>query len=353
MRRMLFAVDSKSFEISMDVFGEKLKGIIVERSKGLTSWIKFGSLSLCCLLEEWRPIVGVSLFQRFVKSWEDGGRKFKLESRANEAGRFLLSFVVDSETKRHCLMFPKGKGILGGWVFLAEKLRSLRVSTRDEPRGSPLSIGQSVELGWPIGSSCYAIQLWWEVQPGVSEVASMIKNGTGKEQEVREDGGGDSHVVCNVEQVQTHGQSTKVVVSCEVGESDLQKRKEGCGGLHDCGRDQTRKFWSSVGVVPPALNLQRFTNEPLMEEASRRDGVIVATTGGSEQGCGLEAVGGAKLGPLRVILADGREVEVSELSGRANGVVEEVIEGVRKGLSKRMWRRGMKWVSHAGIPVAC
>ena len=53
-----------------------------------------------------------------------------------------------------------------------------------------------------------------------------------------------------------------------------------------------------------------------------------------------------------MILADGREVEVSELSGRANGVVEEVIEGVRKGLSKRMWRRGMKWVSHAGIPVA-
>ena len=128
-------MDSKSFEISMDVFGEKLKGIIVERSKGLTSWIKFGSLSLCCLLEGVEAYCRGEFVQRFVKSWEDGGRKFKLESRANEAGRFLLSFVVDSETKRHCLMFPKGKGIMGGWVFLAEKLRSLRVSTRDEPRG--------------------------------------------------------------------------------------------------------------------------------------------------------------------------------------------------------------------------
>ena len=77
-----------------------------------------------------------------------------------------------------------------------------------------------------IGSSCYAIQLWWEVQLGVSEVASVIKNGTGKEQEVREDGGGDSRVVCNVEQVQTHGQSTKVVVSCEVGESDCRKERK-------------------------------------------------------------------------------------------------------------------------------
>ena len=44
-------MDSKSFEISADVFGEKLKGIIMERSRGFTSWIRFGSLSLCCLLE--------------------------------------------------------------------------------------------------------------------------------------------------------------------------------------------------------------------------------------------------------------------------------------------------------------
>ena len=50
--RSWFAVDSKSFEIYVDVFGEKCKGIIVERSRGFTSWIKFGSLSLCCLLEE-------------------------------------------------------------------------------------------------------------------------------------------------------------------------------------------------------------------------------------------------------------------------------------------------------------
>nr|CAN82607.1 hypothetical protein VITISV_034246 [Vitis vinifera] len=46
-----FAVDAKSFEISKDAFREKLKGIIMERSRGFTSWIKFGGLSLCCLLE--------------------------------------------------------------------------------------------------------------------------------------------------------------------------------------------------------------------------------------------------------------------------------------------------------------
>ena len=130
-----FALDSKSFKISVDVFGEKLKGVIVERSRGFTLWIRFGSLSLCCLLEGVEACCRGEFAKRFVKSWEDGGRKFKLERPANEADRFLLCSVVDSEVKKYCLVFPEGKGILGGWALLAEKLCSLGVLTRDEPRG--------------------------------------------------------------------------------------------------------------------------------------------------------------------------------------------------------------------------
>ena len=133
--RCWFAVDSKSFEISVDVSGERLKGIIVERNKGFTLWIKFENFSLCCLLEGVKACCRGKLVQRFVKSWEDGGRKFKLERPANEADRFLLCSVVDSEVKKYCLVFPEGKGILGGWALLAEKLCSLGVLTRDEPRG--------------------------------------------------------------------------------------------------------------------------------------------------------------------------------------------------------------------------
>ena len=132
--RSWFAVDSKSFEISVE-FREKLKGIIVERSRGFTSWIRFGSLSLCCLLEGVEAYCRGELAKRFVKSWEDGDRKFKLERCANEADKFLLCFVVDSEAKKYCLVFSEGKGILGGWALLAEKLRSLGVLTRDEPKG--------------------------------------------------------------------------------------------------------------------------------------------------------------------------------------------------------------------------
>ena len=121
--RSWFAVNSKSFEIYVDVFGEKCKGIIVERSRGFTLWIKFGSLSLCCLLEEVEACCKGEFAQRFVKSWENGGRKFKSKRRVNEASRFLLCFAVDSKAKKYCLVFPKGKGILGGWVLLAKKLR--------------------------------------------------------------------------------------------------------------------------------------------------------------------------------------------------------------------------------------
>ena len=42
--------------------------------------------------------------------------------------------MIDSDAKRHCLVFSEGKGFLGGWTLLAEKLRSLGILTRDEPR---------------------------------------------------------------------------------------------------------------------------------------------------------------------------------------------------------------------------
>ena len=126
-------MDSRSFEISVDVFGENLKGIVMERSRGFTSWIRFGSISLCCLLEGVKACCKGEFAKRYLKNWEDGGRKFKLECRENEADRFLLCSVVDLEANKYCLAFSEGKDILGGWTLLAEKLCSFGVSTCDEP----------------------------------------------------------------------------------------------------------------------------------------------------------------------------------------------------------------------------
>ena len=121
--------------------GRDLRESLWKRAEVLLSWIKFGNLSLCCLLEGVEACCRGVIVQGFVKSWEDGGRKFKLESRANEAGRFLLCSMVDSESKRYCLVFLEGKGILGGWVLLAEKLRFLGVLTWDEPKGTTAFYG--------------------------------------------------------------------------------------------------------------------------------------------------------------------------------------------------------------------
>ena len=63
---------------------------------------------------------------------------------------------------------------------------------------------------------------------------------------------------------------------------------------------------------------------------SGRDGAIVITNEGLKRGCASEAVKVAGLGPLRVILVDGKEAEVSGLSGKARKAVEEVIKDVSK-----------------------
>lgn len=51
---------------------------------------------------------------RFVKVWKDEGRKFRLDRCINGAGRFILCSVLNLEAKRFCLVFPEGKGLLGG-----------------------------------------------------------------------------------------------------------------------------------------------------------------------------------------------------------------------------------------------
>ena len=101
----------------------------MERSKSFSSWIRFGEKSLSYLLEGMEAWCRGESSSRCLKVWEEGGRKFRLECRSNEAGRFLLYSVRDLEAKKYCLVFPEGKGLVGGWFLLAKKLRALGVST--------------------------------------------------------------------------------------------------------------------------------------------------------------------------------------------------------------------------------
>ncbi|RVX21876.1 Mitogen-activated protein kinase 16 [Vitis vinifera] len=118
----------------------KLRGIILERSRGFSSWIWFGDGSLKRLLEGIEECCREEKEGRVVKVWEDEGRKFKLERRVNGAGRFILCSVLNIEAKRFCLVFPEAKGLLGGWATLAEKLRSLGVCIVVETKNAPMPI---------------------------------------------------------------------------------------------------------------------------------------------------------------------------------------------------------------------
>ena len=65
-------------------------------------------------------------------AWWENGRFFRLESKVNKAGRFLLCSVSDGEGKKHWLVFPEGMGFIKGWCLLAEKIRGLGFKSRAE-----------------------------------------------------------------------------------------------------------------------------------------------------------------------------------------------------------------------------
>ena len=71
-------IPSKSFDFSVEVVGGKLRGIIEERGRGLSAWIRFRDLSLCCLFERVETCCRDEGLVRWRKAWE-GRRKFKME----------------------------------------------------------------------------------------------------------------------------------------------------------------------------------------------------------------------------------------------------------------------------------
>ena len=133
-----FAVESKSYELTMEGKGKKTKCFITERSRGVASWIRFGVKGMEKLLWGVEEYCRVSVPAWRTLVWRENGRSFRLESRVNNAGRFLLCSVTDGEGKRHWLVFPEGRGLINGWSMLAGKIRGLGFKPRQEmiPRRS-------------------------------------------------------------------------------------------------------------------------------------------------------------------------------------------------------------------------
>ena len=143
-QRCWFAVDSMIFECLVEVVGSRLHGVILERSGGYSSWIRFGLSSLSFLLEGVESCCRQKVEEKFAKSWEENGRRFWLEKKTNGARNYILCSVLDLEAKKLCLVFPEGQGVKKGWFLLAEKLRVLGVTLSSEEKNPTL---KGLEVG--------------------------------------------------------------------------------------------------------------------------------------------------------------------------------------------------------------
>ncbi|KAJ9685080.1 hypothetical protein PVL29_017204 [Vitis rotundifolia] len=102
---------------------------IVERKRGVSSWVKMGSASLVFLVDSLLLCIKDSGKGKWERSWKENGRYFSLVRDLNKGGCFLRLGVVDPEGKRYGIFIPKGKGAKGGWASLVEALQSLDVAS--------------------------------------------------------------------------------------------------------------------------------------------------------------------------------------------------------------------------------
>ncbi|RVW56016.1 LINE-1 reverse transcriptase-like [Vitis vinifera] len=198
-----FAVESKSFEISIEEIRGRLRGTIWERSKGLSSWIRFGEKGLSLLLEGVEAWCRGESTSKLLKVWDEGARKFSLECRSNAAGRFLLCSVRDAERKKFCLVFPEGSGLVGGWVLLAKNLRALGVS----PTEGRISFQSVPSMGKEESNANTS-------EKGSSSYAEVVKGKKGMPVESMRVNLGEKAIMCREEQL------GRCLVGCFGGSSE-------------------------------------------------------------------------------------------------------------------------------------
>ncbi|RVX18413.1 hypothetical protein CK203_006490 [Vitis vinifera] len=122
-----FGVKSKTFKVETEKKKGKMQIFIVERKRGVSSWIKLRPASLGPLMEGLVFCTKDTRTEHWEKLWQENGRTFSLVRGENKGGCFLHLGVVDREKKRFSIFIPKGRGAKGGWALLVEALREVEV----------------------------------------------------------------------------------------------------------------------------------------------------------------------------------------------------------------------------------
>ncbi|RVW99472.1 hypothetical protein CK203_038437 [Vitis vinifera] len=308
--RCWFAMDSKSFEISVEVYGERwveaccrsdiVQGLVkgegmeegglswkVEQMRQKEKvfwedgfcWLKsFASLVFC---------LGMSLGEMLLPMGQELGEKDipserKLMDRCL-VGRWGQTPLSDPDMSALGSRYisalkrkPMVQGIepaLGQEAFrkIGDCCRGFVAVDENTANFKELQWGKLLVryegLEWPsslqvvVGSLCYAFQLWWEVKPGLSEVVPVIKNEKGKEREVRDDGEGDSRAGFKIVREQMHGEPAKVAEPCKVGEGGCRKKAQPSSTMSETETEANRttggqfSAWGKSSCFGPRGNL--------------------------------------------------------------------------------------------------
>ena len=142
-------MESKTFEIEAEEKKGKMQVIIVERKRGVSSWIKMGPDSLGLFVESLALCIKDTRIGKWVRNWRERGRIYSMLCDKNKGECFIRLGVEDLEKKRFNIFIPKGRGGKGGQVAMVETLRALGVATErkesQEDEAMPLvpSLGKS------------------------------------------------------------------------------------------------------------------------------------------------------------------------------------------------------------------
>ena len=126
-RKNRFSVESKTFEIEVEVKKGKTQFVVVERKRGTSSWVRMGIESLGCFLEGLIHCCEDTNGGKWRRSWKENGRVYFMVRDENRGGCYIRLGVVDLENKNASIFIPKGRGAVGGWTSMIESLRRLDI----------------------------------------------------------------------------------------------------------------------------------------------------------------------------------------------------------------------------------
>ena len=121
-------MESKTFEIEVEKKKSKLQATILERKRGISSWIRLGPESLGLFLECLVHCSKDMSVGKWERKWKENGRAYSLLRDENKGGCFLRLGVVDLENKRFNIFIPKRRGAEGGWALMVEMLQRLGIA---------------------------------------------------------------------------------------------------------------------------------------------------------------------------------------------------------------------------------